>query len=95
MGKNKLKNHKRDEDLQGISRGQRKLIKRLQQHIKQLEKQLGYRQNNSKELLTEEPELPKFDCPECGLGFLKEVKVLDRKLTICGSCKYRTRAIKV
>lgn len=95
MGKNKLKNHKRDEDLQGISRGQRKLIKRLQQRIRQLEKQLGFRQNNSKELLTEEPELPKFDCPECKDGYMKEIILLSRRIKVCGSCGYRTRAVKI
>lgn len=94
MGKTKLKNHKQDEDLQGILRGQKKQIKRLNQQIKLLEKQLGYRQNKSPDDL--KPfELPEPDCPDCKLGYLKELVVVGRKITICGNCKYRTKAIKI
>lgn len=93
MVKKKKATHKFDEDNLGIIRGQKKQIKRLQQEIKRLEKLLGYRQNKVEDLKTFEYEEP--DCPECKNGYLKELVVVGRRLTICGNCKYRTRAVKI
>lgn len=74
-------------------RAQKKQIKRYQAEIKRLEKLLGFRQNKTEDLKTFEYQEP--DCPECKSGYLKELIVCGRKLTICGVCKYRTRAIKI
>jgi len=93
MGKTKLKTHKHDEDQLGLIRSQKKYIKRLQQEIKRLEKLLGFKQNKTEDLKTFEYEEP--DCTECKVGYLKELVVVGRKLKICTSCKFRTRAVKV
>jgi hypothetical protein len=93
LKKKKRSTHKYDEDQLGIIRGQKKQIKRLQQEIKRLEKLLGYRQNKIEDLKTFEYEEP--DCTECKVGYLKELIILGRKLKICTSCKFRTRAVKV
>jgi formamidopyrimidine-DNA glycosylase len=93
MIKKKRSTHKYDEENLGIMRAQKKQIKRLQQEIKRLEKQLGYRQNKIEDLKTFEYEEP--NCPDCKNGYLKEITVVGRKLTICGNCTYRTRAVKI
>jgi hypothetical protein len=74
-------------------RAQKKHIKRLLQEVKRLEKLLGYRQNKTedKEILEHvEP-----DCPECKIGYLKEIIILNRRIKSCGSCDYRTKAVKI
>lgn len=92
MGKTKLKNHKQEEYHLGTIREQKKEIKKLNQRIKHLEHELGYRQNKSEEI-KEIEELP--DCPDCKSGFLKEITVVGRRLTICSLCKYRTKTVKI
>lgn len=92
MGKTKLQTHKQDEDNLGTIRAQKKQIKRLQQEVKRLEKQLGYRQNrinDSEEIEQQEP-----DCPECKIGYLKELELVGRRLKFC-LCGYRTKAVKI
>jgi hypothetical protein len=94
MGKNKQQNRKPDEQLLGENRLQRKQIKRLNQEIKRLEKLLGYRQNKIDDQEINEFEVLEPDCPECKIGFLKELELVGRKLKFC-ICGYRTRAIKI
>jgi len=92
MGKAKLKNHKHEEHHLGTIREQKKEIKKLNQRIKHLEHELGYRQNKSEEI-KEIEELP--DCPSCKEGFLKELVILNRRIKSCRVCDYRTKAIKI
>ena len=73
-------------------RAQKKHIKRLLQEVKRLEKLLGYRQNKTED---QSLEILEPDCPECKTGYLKELVVCGRRLTICGDCKFRTRAVKI
>ncbi len=93
MIKKKQSTHKYEEDNLGVIRAQKKQIKRLQQEVKRLEKLLGYKQNKIEDLKTFEYVEP--DCPECKVGYLKEIIILNRRIKSCGSCVYRTKAVKL
>lgn len=86
MGKAKLKNHKQDEFLLQQVRHLKKELKRKDQTIKQLQKELNYKPS----IVEREIEkLPK--CDQCGKGFLKEVDFVGRLFVICNVCKFRKK----
>ena len=93
MGKNKQKNRKPDEQLLGENRLQRKQIRKLEQKIRSLEKELGYSQNkdtskkyNKKQEVELEP-----NCIECARGFLREISLVGRTFIVCSVCDYRKK----
>lgn len=94
MGKIKRKNHKPDEMLLGENRLQRKQIKKLQQEIRRLQKELSYKQYDT----VKEAKRPVkiYDlCTACGKGELTELILANRKFEICELCGYRSLAIKL
>lgn len=93
MGKAKQKTHKESEFLLQQVRHYKKEIKRANQRIKQLEKDLGYTQNKTEKTKKEEDLLP--NCEQCGKGFLKEIIVVNRKFNVCSLCAYRSKAVKI
>lgn len=85
----KPKHAKPEEYYLGQIREQEKVIKKLLQKIKQLEKDLGYRQNNSPK--KEKPPATKPDCPDCARGYLREIELANRIFDVCDICKYRSK----
>lgn len=87
MGKRKQKDHKPDEYLLGKLRELKKELKRKDQRIRQLERDLLVKSpNKEKKSRKEDPK-----CLECGKG---EISILDigiRRYTICSLCKSRER----
>lgn len=91
MGKNKQRNRKPDEQLLGENRLQRKQIRKLEQKIRSLEKELGYSQNKSSgpRVKVKENYIPK--CPVCGKGDLIIMDLGNRRYNICHLCNYSER----
>lgn len=91
MGKIEKKNHKHEEHFLGTIREQKAEIKRLNQTIRRLEKELGYGQNRSKDKRPRIETEDTPDCPECAKGFLKELNLVNRIYMVCAVCKYRAK----
>ena len=87
MGKTKNQNHRRDEDLLGQLREAKKEIKRKDQRIRQLEKNLLFKEpKKERKSRKEEPK-----CLECGKGELRIMDIGVRRFTICNLCANRIR----
>lgn len=81
------KNHKQDEDLQGIIKSLKREIKSLNQEIARLHKLLGYGQNKTEKT----KRVKDFDnvCPECQKGIIKVSDLGIRKIVSCPFCTYK------
>lgn len=89
MGKLRRKNRKPDELLLGENRLQRKQIKKLQQEIRRLQKEINYNQNKNGEPKYTIKKKDNNECTECGKGELVVFDLGIRKYTICQLCKDR------
>lgn len=84
----KTKHAKEEEFYKQIIRNQKKELKRKDQKIRQLEKELGYNFSKSeKEKKKQEDNL----CNECGKGEVSLVDIGIRLYAICKICKHRER----
>lgn len=84
----KSKHAKPDEFQKEQIRHLKKELKRKDQQIRQLEKDLGYSQNKSPKT-KKEKELDPDQCSECGKGTLKISDLGIRRITTCTLCTYR------
>lgn len=93
----KSKHAKQDEFHKEQIRHLKKEIKRKDQKIRQLEKELGYKQNkHSGSSFDEFLESEKIElCPECAKGSLREIIVVGRSIKTCDLCHHRTKARKL
>jgi len=90
MGKNKQKNHKPDEYLLGKLRELKKEIRRKDQRIRQLERDLMLKSPiKEKKSRKEEPK-----CESCGKGTISITDLGIRKFKICTLCGHRELIIK-
>jgi predicted nucleic acid-binding Zn-ribbon protein len=91
MGKQKQKNRRPDEALLGENRLYKKQLKKLNQEIRRLHKEIAYNQNKSGEprITVKEDHIPK--CPNCGKGDLLIMDLGNRRYNICHLCDYRER----
>jgi len=92
MSKNQKRHSKPDEFQKEQIRHLKKELRRKDQEIKQLQRELGYSQNKSpkSERKTKEPDLDL--CPNCSKGYLKTSDIGIRKITTCSlypDCNYR------
>lgn len=87
MAKSKQRNHRPDEFLREQIRHLKKEIRRKDQRIRYLEKELGYQ--NKTEFVSLKKEPPK--CPECAKGDMSLVDIGIRLYAVCSLCKYRER----
>lgn len=90
MSKTKRKSHNETRHKDGIIREQAKLIKQLQQRLRQYEK---YEQNRPDNLL-DEPDIEeeivvKRSCKECGKGKYDELDLGVRIIGTCNVCGHR------
>lgn len=83
----KSKEGREEEFHKSIIRQQKKEIKRLNQQIKVLERELGYGQNKSPKSRIKEEDLDQ--CNQCGKGILKTSDYGVRKITTCSLCEFR------
>lgn len=91
MGKTKQKNHKQEEFYLHQIRHLKKELKRKDQKIKQLEKDLGYSQNKA-EKLSKSRQTPDYNtCPDCGKGIIKEMDLGVKIYEVCSLCDYRKK----
>lgn len=84
----KSKHAKPDEFLKEQVRHLKKEIKRKDQEIRRLEKDLGYNQNKT-EKSKKDKEIDLDTCAECGKGFLKSTNLGIRTIITCSLCPYR------
>lgn len=89
MGKTKQKNHRPDEFLKEQLRHLKKQIKRKDQKIRQLEKELGFNFSKTEKETKKREEDPK--CPSCGKGDIELLDIGIRLYAICKLCKYREK----
>jgi hypothetical protein len=88
MGKQKQKNRKPDEVLLGENRLYKKQLKKLNQEIRRLQKEIAYNQNkNGTHRVIVKDEIEK--CPDCGKGELNTLDIGIRKITRCSICDYQ------
>lgn len=88
----KSKEGREEEFHKSIIRQQNKEIKRLNQNIRQLEKQLGYDQYKSPKSQKATKNDVLDECPSCGKGTLKTNDYGVRKITTCSlrpDCNYK------
>ncbi len=88
----KSKHSKADEFMKEQIRHLTKELKRKDQEIRRLEKDLGYNQNKTEKTSKREKEIDLDTCNECGKGFLKVTDIGIRTITTCSlypDCKYR------
>lgn len=88
MGKAKQKNHRPDDYLEAQIRHYKKEIKRKDQRIRQLEKDLLLK-TPSKEKRTRKEE--NALCRECGKGEVSLMDIGIRLYAICKLCRHRER----
>ncbi len=81
------KDHKNDEDLQGIIKSLKREIKSLNQEIARLHKLLGYSQNKTEK--TRRVKESEDDCKLCGKGTIKVSDLGIRKIISCTVCAYK------
>ncbi len=81
------KNHKQDEDLQGIIKSLKREIKYLNQEIARLHKLLGYSQNKTEK--TKRFKEIEDLCASCGKGLIKVTDIGIRKIISCTVCAYK------
>lgn len=87
MGKTKQKSHRPDEDLLGQLRELKKEIKRKDQRIRQLEKNVLFKESkNEKKSRKEEPK-----CVACGKGDIVLLDIGIRLYAICQLCRHREK----
>ena len=84
----KSKHRKSDEHLLGEVRTQRKQIKKLQQEIRRLQKELGYTQYKTNDNIYIE-EVKIDQCSTCGKGVLTTLDLGIRKIVKCDTCTYK------
>ncbi len=87
MGKTKNKNHRPDEFQKEQIRHLKKEIRRKDQTIRQLEKELGYKDKIVIPKTVKEP----VKCPDCGKGHMDLIDIGIRLYAICTLCKFRER----
>lgn len=87
----KSKHSKPDEFFKEQLRHLRKELKRKDQEIRQLQKELGYQQNKSPKSARVKDEDPVPNCPACAKGFLSEVEFAGRNYIICPLCSFRKK----
>lgn len=90
MGKSKQQNRKPDEELLGENRLYRKQIRKLQQEIVKLRKELGYSQNKTIEEQSDK-ESKKEKCLECGKGDILIMDIGIRRYSYCTLCSDKKR----
>lgn len=86
----RTKHAKPDEFQKEQIRHLRKELKRKDQRIRQLERELNYNQNRSPESTRERRKEPP-KCFQCGKGELSIMDIGIRRYTICPVCKDRVR----
>lgn len=86
------KDHKNDEDLQGIIKSLKREIKSLNQEIAQLHKSLGYSQNKTEKTKRVKEINIEPNCPDCSKGILKEITLVGKIFIICPICNYRRKS---
>ena len=95
MGKARQKNHKHDEFLLQQVRHYKKEIKRKDQEIRKLQKELGYGQNKMNSIKEEVEDIKSNPCDACGKGELREIIVVGRQIFTCDTCHFRSKARKL
>jgi predicted RNase H-like nuclease (RuvC/YqgF family) len=90
MGKQKQKNHRPDEFLKEQVRHLRKEIKRKDQKIRQLEKELGYSFSKTEKEAKKQQQDENL-CKECGKGEISLMDIGVRLYAICKLCHKRDR----
>lgn len=90
MSKTKRKSHNETRHKDGIIREQAKLIKQLQQRLRQYEKYEHNRPDSllDEEIETEEP-VRKRSCKECGKGHFDELDLGVKLICTCNICGHR------
>lgn len=87
----KSKHAKSDEFHKQIIRNLRKELRRKDQEIRQLQKELGYAQNKGAKSVRVKDEEPIPNCPQCAQGFLNEVEFAGRNYIVCPACSFRKK----
>ena len=85
----KSKEGRDDEFYKSQIRNFKKELKRKDQEIRQLEKQLGYNQNKSPKSEKATKNVDLNECQECGKGILQVSDLGIRKIIRCPVCTYR------
>lgn len=85
----KSRHAKPDEFQKEQIRHLRKELKKANQTIRSLEKDLGYNQNKSSKSERREKEIDLDLCNSCGKGIIKVSDLGIRKITTCTLCSYR------
>lgn len=85
----KTKHAKPDEFQKEQIRHLKKEIRRKDQIIRSLEKELGYTQNKTEK--TRKVKEPQNVCPDCQKAVLQESEIVGRRFLICYLCKFRKK----
>jgi hypothetical protein len=90
MSKNKQKHARPEEFHRGQVKALKKEIKRKDQRIRALEKELGFSQNKTPNTRRQKQTDPD-QCLSCGKGVIKIVDLGERKYSICQLCNERIK----